>query len=112
MPERMKAIITAMPSAKKRICRMYVPYSPSANRLPKAQPPAKAAPKTSAEIRIAAESTVETLTQLMRREPRGRLVASSMACNEYERGGRIKSAIYAGLTRLNAPLDRLKESPP
>src|SRR6185503_15827983 len=76
---------------------------------PKAHPPAKAAPKTSAEIRIAADSTVETLTQLMRRWPRGRLVASSMARNEYQRPEGIKPANCAGLTRLNGPLDRFRE---
>src|SRR4051794_41893961 len=92
----MKPTITAMPSAKNRTCRMYVPYSPRLNRLPNAQPPANAAPNTSAEMRIAAESTVETLIQLMRPEPRGWLVASSMARNEYQRGGGGKTRGSAG----------------
>src|SRR6185295_14823744 len=62
-------------------------------RLPKAQPPAKAAPNTSAEIRIAAESTVEMLIQLRRLGPRGVPVASSMGGNEYQRRGRIKCGL-------------------
>src|ERR1043165_2218380 len=101
MPERMKATMIAMPSAKKRIRRMEVPYSPSANRLPNAQPPANAAPNTSAEIRIAADSTVDTLTQLMRRLPFGWLVASSMRRNEYERCGPIKGVCRGGVTHLH-----------
>src|SRR5215207_10014314 len=55
-----------------------------------AQAPAKVAPKTSAAIKIAADSTVETCSQLMRR---GRPWAGSfMGRNLDERGRRIKSA--------------------
>src|SRR5215216_6490872 len=55
-----------------------------------AQAPAKVAPKTSAAIKIAADSTVETCSQLMRR---GRpWTGSFMGRNLYERGRRIKSA--------------------
>src|SRR3954471_4446958 len=100
----MNPTITGVPSAKKATCRMSMPYSPRLNRLPNAQPPANAAPNTSAEMRIAAESTVEMLIQLMRPEPRGRLVASSMARNEYQRGGGIKPAIRAGLSGLDGSL--------
>ena len=59
---------------EQRLAVMCMPYSPKRkgrrNRLPNAQPPAKAAPNTSAAIRIAAESTVDTLIQLMRRAAR------------------------------------------
>src|SRR5207253_2478631 len=45
---RMKEIITPTPRMKNTACRMCTPYSPSPNRLAKAQPAAKAAPNTSA----------------------------------------------------------------
>src|SRR3982750_1860138 len=47
---------------------MCVPWSPSPNRMGSAQPPANAAPNTSAPIRIAAEMTVMTLGQTIARE--------------------------------------------
>src|SRR6478736_6746508 len=47
---------------------MCVPCSPSPNRIASAQPPAKAAPNTSAPIRMAALTTVMTLGQAMRRD--------------------------------------------
>src|SRR3954470_15288541 len=59
----MKPIITNTPIANSTACRMCAPLSPSPNRIASAQPPAKAAPNTSAPIRIAAEMTVITLCQ-------------------------------------------------
>src|SRR6478735_6999942 len=47
---------------------MCVPCSPSPNRIASAQPPANAAPNTSAPIRMAALTTVMTLGQTIRRE--------------------------------------------
>src|SRR5690348_14003983 len=47
---------------------MWAPVSSSPNRIASAQPPAKAAPNTSALIRIAAEITVTTLVQTIFRE--------------------------------------------
>src|SRR3954464_3008595 len=47
---------------------MCVPCSPSPNRIASAQPPANAAPNTSAPIRMAALMTVMTLGQTSRRE--------------------------------------------
>src|SRR3954464_1426944 len=47
---------------------MCVPCSPSPNRIASAQPPANAAPNTSAPIRMAALMTVMTLGQTIRRE--------------------------------------------
>src|SRR5205814_6461092 len=55
------------PRMKNTACRMCTPYSPSPNRLAKAQPAAKAAPNTSAPIRIAALTTVSTWIQITRR---------------------------------------------
>ncbi len=49
---------------------MWAPWSPRSNRIASAQPPAKAAPNTSAPIRIAAEITVTTLGQTIWREVR------------------------------------------
>src|SRR3954454_19377394 len=47
---------------------MCVPCSPSPNRIASAQPPANAAPNTSAPIRMAALMTGMTLGQTIRRE--------------------------------------------
>src|SRR5262249_6451776 len=51
---RMKAAMTTRPSAKKSARSTKLPVGPRSNRLAIAQPPAKAAPNTSAPIRIAA----------------------------------------------------------
>src|SRR5580704_9077747 len=48
---------------------MCTPSLPNSSRLATAQPPAKAAPNTSALIRMAALTTVSTLSQLIRRPP-------------------------------------------
>src|ERR1700722_16745742 len=56
-----------MPHRTKMAPRMRAPSEPSENRLAIAQLPAKAAPNTSALIRIAALTTVSTLSQRMRR---------------------------------------------
>src|SRR5262249_34034876 len=55
--------MTATPIRKSTPCRMCVPVSSSPNRIASAQPPANAAPNTSAPIRMAAEITVTTLVQ-------------------------------------------------
>src|SRR3954454_708015 len=65
----MNETITKTPSRKNTPCAMCTPYSPRLNRLATAQPPAKAAPNTSAPIRIAALTTVRTWTQTILRRP-------------------------------------------
>src|SRR5262249_12746336 len=55
------------PSANRSACRMWAPVSSRPNRIASAQPPANAAPNTSALIRIAALTTVMTLGQTIRR---------------------------------------------
>src|SRR3984957_6839724 len=56
-----------MPHRMKMMSSTRAPSAPSANRLAIAQLPAKAAPNTSALIKIAALATVSTLPQRMRR---------------------------------------------
>src|SRR3569833_1344650 len=68
---RMKPIITSTPSPNSTACRMCVPVSPRPNRIASAQPPANAAPNTSAPIRIAAEITVMTVVHAIWREAVG-----------------------------------------
>src|SRR5690242_9672248 len=65
----MNATITNTPSRKNKPCAMCTPYSPRLNKLATAQPPAKAAPNTSAPIRIAALTTVSTWIQTILRRP-------------------------------------------
>src|SRR5215471_12522330 len=64
----MKAVITSTPSANSAACTMCAPRSPSPSRIASAQPPANAAPNTSAPIRMAALMTVMTLGQTIWRE--------------------------------------------
>src|SRR5580704_12558272 len=77
---------------------MCTPSLPNSSRLATAQPPAKAAPNTSALIRMAALTTVSTLSQLIRRPPvllavsgTGFLFAAAMSPN----GGAGSSPNYA-----------------
>src|SRR5438477_11176185 len=63
----MNATITKTPTANSAACRMWAPVSSSPSRIASAQPPANAAPNTSAPIRIAAEMTVTTLGQTISR---------------------------------------------
>ena len=60
--------MTATPITNRTPCMMRAPVSSRPNRIASAQPPAKAAPKTSAPIRIAAETTVITLGQMIWRD--------------------------------------------
>src|SRR5260370_39266520 len=66
----------------------WTPSMPNSNRLATAQPPAKAAPNTSALIKIAALTTVSTFCKMIRRPPAflgvsgiGFLVAPAMSLN-------------------------------
>src|ERR1700737_2483983 len=59
----MNATMTKTPTANSTACRTCAPVSSRPNRIASAQPPANAAPNTSAPIRIAAERTVMTLGQ-------------------------------------------------
>src|ERR1700755_1479045 len=67
----MKAAMMKTPAANSTACRMCAPVSSSPNRIASAQPPANAAPNTSAPIRIAALRTVTTLGQTIWREAVG-----------------------------------------
>src|SRR5476651_919856 len=60
---RMNAAMMKTPIANSTACRMCAPVSSRPNRIASAQPPANAAPNTSAPIRIAALMTVTTLGQ-------------------------------------------------
>src|SRR5476651_1755807 len=62
---RMNAAMMKTPIAKNTACRMCAPVSSRPNRIASAQPPANAAPNTSAPIRIAALMTVTTLGQMI-----------------------------------------------
>ena len=59
----MKPTMITTPMPNSTACRMCAPVSESPSRIASAQPPANAAPNTSAPIRIAAEMTVMTLGQ-------------------------------------------------
>src|SRR3984893_697257 len=59
----MNAAITRTPSANSRAWGICAPVSSRPSRIASAQPPANAAPNTSAPIRIAALMTVTTLGQ-------------------------------------------------
>src|SRR3954451_16140995 len=65
---RINAAMIRTPSPNSTACKMWVPVSPSPNKIASAQPPAKAAPNTSAPIRMAALMTVMTLGQTIWRE--------------------------------------------
>src|SRR4029077_18320322 len=73
---------------------MWAPVSPRSNRIASAQPPAKAAPNTSAPIRIAAEITVMTLLQtIWRRAEVGSMLMARcpmVGGNVVEKGRTIK----------------------
>ena len=62
---RMNATMIKTPIANSTAWRMCAEVSSSPNRIASAQPPANAAPNTSAPIRIAAEMTVTTLDQMI-----------------------------------------------
>ena len=64
------------PIANSTACRMCAPVSSRPNRIASAQPPANAAPNTSAPIRIAALMTVTTLGQTIWRARSGRAASS------------------------------------
>src|SRR5712672_201724 len=59
----MKVAMTKTPSANSTACRICAPVSSSPSRIASAQPPANAAPNTSAPIRMAALMTVMTVGQ-------------------------------------------------
>src|ERR1700736_1695815 len=97
---------------------MWMPSVPNSNRLATAQPPAKAAPNTSALIRMAALTTVSTLSQLIRRPAAllgvsgmGFLVAPAMSPNWSAGSSLIWAAgrsgrVAAGLAGDEAGLDQ------
>src|SRR6266481_5137397 len=60
---RMNVTMMKTPIANSTACRMWAPVSSRPNRIASAQPPANAAPNTSAPIKIAALITVTTLGQ-------------------------------------------------
>src|SRR6516164_171157 len=83
------------PIANSTACRMCAPVSSKPSRIASAQPPANAAPNTSAPIRIAALITVTTLGQTIWRELVGEvceLMGNILfkGRNLYEKGGPIK----------------------
>src|SRR5262245_5214487 len=83
-----------MPAMKKTPCRMCTPYSPSSSCVATAQPPAKAAPNTSAPIRIAALSTVSTFCHAIVRLPVGlvaRLIVSLLYGSALGRVARLRA---------------------
>src|SRR5882672_4200460 len=92
---RMKATMMTTPIANSTACRICAPVSSRPNRIASAQPPAKAAPNTSAPIRIAALMTVTTLLQTIWRDAVGEgceLMAKGPVegCNLSEKGRAIK----------------------
>ena len=67
----MNATMMKTPIANSTACSTCALVSSRPNRIASAQPPANAAPNTSAPIRIAALMTVTTLGQLISREAVG-----------------------------------------
>src|SRR6266704_6746983 len=63
----MNATMMKTPIANSTACSTCAPVSSRPNRIASAQPPANAAPNTSAPIRIAALMTVTTVGQMIRR---------------------------------------------
>ncbi len=77
----------ARPPSAKSACSTCSAIGGSPIRVATAQPPAKAAPKTSAPIRIAALTTVSTFGHRIRR---GFVTVAFMRRNVVETSGRIK----------------------
>src|SRR4029077_8378172 len=91
----MKAAMMRTPTANSTAWRMCAPVSSKPSRIAIAQPPANAAPNTSAPIRIAALITVTTLGQTIWREVVGEVCELMgnilfLGRNLYEKGNPIK----------------------
>ena len=106
----MKLTMIITPIANSTACRMCALVSLRPNRIASAQPPANAAPKTSAPIRIAAEMTVMTLGQTIVRdyaraavEGFGQtvvMVTQTISREEVEAGGLMEQVLFKGVQSL------------